>query len=253
MAITPNRWAVREAAEATFYNTATGDAIVTLQTLKMTEVQTTGETVYARGGKGNAKIQGFSSNREARVTIQDAIFDNLALGMLTGNDIVEGSQSVSKFYRATLDALGSFEVPAEMGTIDSVISIHALDYDGITPLAPLVVTTDYTITGNEIDIVSGTLGDKYVVYFQTTTQPTSKTVTVTADKFGGTFKLVVDVTVRDEFTGHDFYGQFVAERAKIEDDFSFNFSPDGDPSVLDIPIEILKDPMSKDMWKLIIF
>jgi hypothetical protein len=49
MSNTPNRWAVREAAEATFYDIASGNAIVTLQTLKMTEVQTSGETVYARG------------------------------------------------------------------------------------------------------------------------------------------------------------------------------------------------------------
>ena len=49
----PNRWAVREAAEATFYRLdGNKDAIVTLKTLKMTEVQTTGETVYARGGRG---------------------------------------------------------------------------------------------------------------------------------------------------------------------------------------------------------
>ena len=45
----PNRWAVREAAIVTFYNLETDAAIVTLKTLKMTEVQTTGETVYARG------------------------------------------------------------------------------------------------------------------------------------------------------------------------------------------------------------
>ena len=50
----------------------------------MTEVTTNGETTYAMGGRGNAKLVGFSGNREARVTIQDAIFDNKALAMLTG-------------------------------------------------------------------------------------------------------------------------------------------------------------------------
>lgn len=46
---TPNRWAVREAAEVTFFDTVTENAIVTLKTLKMTEIQTTGQTVYAQG------------------------------------------------------------------------------------------------------------------------------------------------------------------------------------------------------------
>lgn len=46
---TPNRWAIREAGEATFYDLTDGHAIVTLTTLKTSGVETSGETVYARG------------------------------------------------------------------------------------------------------------------------------------------------------------------------------------------------------------
>lgn len=47
---TPNRWAIREAAIATFYSLVSPyNAIVTLKTLKTSGVETSGETVYARG------------------------------------------------------------------------------------------------------------------------------------------------------------------------------------------------------------
>jgi hypothetical protein len=46
---TPNRWAIKEAGEVSFFNLATGKAITTLTTLKTSGVETTGETVYARG------------------------------------------------------------------------------------------------------------------------------------------------------------------------------------------------------------
>ncbi len=39
---TPNRWAIRDAGEATFYNLVTKKAIVTLPTLKTSGVETTG-------------------------------------------------------------------------------------------------------------------------------------------------------------------------------------------------------------------
>lgn len=39
----PNRWAVREAGDATFYSLVDGRAIVTLTTLKTSGVETTGE------------------------------------------------------------------------------------------------------------------------------------------------------------------------------------------------------------------
>ena len=62
----------------------------------MTEVTTNGETTYAMGGRGNAKLVGFSGNREARVTIQDAIFDNKALAMLTGVPVASSTKSKVK-------------------------------------------------------------------------------------------------------------------------------------------------------------
>jgi len=245
----PNRFAVREAAEATFYDIVTGAAKVTLQTLKMSEVQTSGETVYSRGGRGNAKLVGFSSNREAKMTLQDAIFDNVALAMLTGNPVTTGAKEIDFFHRGPLNATKKITLPKVPSRI---VSVHKLDFDGITLLAPLAPAA-FTVAGSEVTITAGVEDEKYAVYAKTMTAADAKTIKVTADKFGGTFRLVVDVQVRDEFTGQDFFGQFIAKRAKIEDDFSFNFSPEGDPSVLDLPIEILKDPESKDMWELVIY
>jgi hypothetical protein len=40
---TPNRWAIRDAGEATFYNLTTGKPVVTLRTLKTSGVETSGE------------------------------------------------------------------------------------------------------------------------------------------------------------------------------------------------------------------
>ena len=252
---TPNRWGVREAAEATFYNIADGNAIVTLKTLKMTEVQTTGETVYARGGRGNAKILGWSSNREATMTLQDAIFDNKAMAMLTGNQVTEGIKEIDSFHEAFVSEAGTIVLPKVQ---TSIVSVFLLDADGITnktllsAVASAPTIAQYSINTQTLTFHADNKGKRVRVYYKTNTAADAKTVKVTSDKFGGTFRLVVDVLIKDESTSQDFFGQFIVPRAKIEDDFSFNFSPDGDPSVLDIPIEILKDPASTTMWELVI-
>jgi len=46
---TPNRFAIRDCGEATFYDLTSGKAIVTLKTLKTSGIETSGTTVYARG------------------------------------------------------------------------------------------------------------------------------------------------------------------------------------------------------------
>ena len=64
----PQRWGIRDAGIAHFYDLVTGKLVVSLPTLKTSGLEFTGETVYARGGYGNPKIIGFSSNREGTLT-----------------------------------------------------------------------------------------------------------------------------------------------------------------------------------------
>ena len=236
---TPNRWAVREAAEATFYKVGTNTPVVTLKTLKMTEVTTNGETTYAMGGRGNAKLVGFSGNREARVTIQDAIFDNKALEMLTGVPISPAPRG--KVVTETLPSgTGSF--------IISKAAALSVTYT-VDGGAPATATSS---VGGVVTAAGMTTG-KSVVATYTTAPSAASTITVTSKDFAGTYKLVLDVVVRDLETGKDFYGQFIAAKVQVENEFTFSFSPDGDPSVLDIPIEILKPANSDVMYELVLF
>lgn len=240
----PNRWAVREAAEATFYSLeGTKDPVVTLRTLKMTEVQTTGETVYAMGGRGNAKLVGFSGNREATIALQDAIFDNAALAMLTGNKVTIGTRTLDKFFEGAADDTGIITLPFTPLAASHRVYPYVGGANGVLDASATI--TGKTITGLEPGAV-------YRVYYKATVGA-AKTITVTASDFGGTFRLVCDVLVRDAEDGKVYFAQFIAPKAKIEDEFTFSFSPDGDPSVLDIPLQILKDSASDNMWELVIY
>lgn len=258
---TPKRWAVREAANVTFFRLDTktgvyekGDPVVTLNTLKMTDVETSGETVYAQGGRGNAKLVGFSSNREARVTIQDAIFDNAALAMLTGNDIETGVKTVSLYEDLIQSETDTITIETSLD-LAATPNIRVYPIEGNVLGEMMTIATDYTVVDKVITIVdiAAEPGDRYRVYFDAVTAADAQTIKVTSDKFGGSFKVIADVLVRDEDTKEDFYGQFIAYNAKVEDNFTFNFSPEGDPSVMDIPLEILKSPESTNMWEFVIY
>ena len=67
------------------------------------------------------------------------------------------------------------------------------------------------------------------------------------------FCVVGDIIVRDEYTQSDFAGQLRIPVAKFEDNFSLSLAADGDPATLSLPLEILKDPTSTDMWELVIY
>jgi hypothetical protein len=249
------RWAIRDAGIATFYalrditgGALTGEPIVTLPSLKTSGVETTGETVYARGGRGNAKLVGFSSNREATLSLEDALFDNDAMSMLTGNDIVEGVKEVEISEVITASVIDTITVTKGTPLVTGTLAVYEY-VDGMKDganLATAVAGSDITAAGVAADTV-------YVAYYTVETDANASTVKVTSDKFGGTFKIVIDLLVTDSITKQNFAGQLIIPNAKFEDNFSLDLAADGDPAVLNLTMEVLKDPASTDMWELVIF
>lgn len=253
---TPNRWAIKEAGEATFFNLSTGKAITTLMTLKTSGVETTGDTTYAMGGRGNSKLVGFSSNRAARITLQDAIFDNKAIAMLTGNDLVEGATLVDK---NEIGTVATNKITLSKTPQGALVSVYKLNADGTngeeyTLGTPGTTEEEYSVAGKEITFHSSvTAGTKFRIYYQVNTDATAKKIKVTSDQFGKSFRVVLDVLVVDEFTKEAYEGQLRIPNAKFEDNFNLSLSADGDPAVLDLNMEILKAATSNDMWELVVY
>jgi hypothetical protein len=222
---TPNRFAIKEAGIASFFDLTTGKAIVTLATLKTSGVETTGETVYARGGRGNAKLVGFSTNREAKITLQDAIFDNKAIAMLTGNDLVAGVKKVDKneIQSVTSNTLTLSKTPA--GAILSVFKLNADGTNGVeyTLGTPASNATDYSVSGKVLTFhTSVTNSTQFRIYYQVNTASDAKSMKVSSDQFGKSFRVTLDVLVVDEFTKAAFQGQLRIPNAKFEDNFNLS-------------------------------
>ncbi len=254
----PNRFAIREAAEATFWSLTTEKPIVTLRTLKTNGVETTGETVYARGGRGNSKLVGFSSNREARLNLEDAIFDVEALAMLTGNTVTAGAKNISWNEIVTVTTNAATLTKTPVGALLGLYKVNADGTNGteITKKGEgALATGQYEITTKAITFFAGDHVDttKIRAYYTVATDATAKTIKVTSDAFGGTFKVTLECLVRDEFTKKDYEAQLIVHNAKFEDNFNLEMSAEGDPAVVTLPMEVLKDPLSTDMWELVVY
>lgn len=254
---TPNRFAIRDSGKATFYSlTGSKGVIVTLPTLKTSGVETTGETVYSRGGYGNSKLVGFSSNREAKIMLEDALFDTKAIAMLTGNEPVVGTKTIP--INGELQSALSQSVTLDNTPVGALVSVHEVNPDGTNGTLytlgdPGANETEFSISGKVVTFHSSVSNGKaFNFYYHAETDATATTIKVTADAFGGTFKIVLDVLVRDAYTKADFAGKLIIPNGKFEDNFDFSFSADGDPATLNLPVEILKDPVSTTMWEMVI-
>ncbi|MNW44434.1 hypothetical protein D3C74_216690 [compost metagenome] len=256
---TPNVWAVREVALATFYDLTTDKARIQLNNLKTSGLENTAETIYSLGGRGNAKIVGFSGNRGGRVTLQDAVFTNEVIAMMTGNDIKSGAKSIYQKEILTVEGNKATLKLTPVNAANGLISVYTLHADGTHDeeigFASEVAPNKYTLTNKELSFNPGDLanGTEVVAYYQVATDTSAKTITVSSDKFAGTYKVVLDCLVRNIIDEKDYAAQIVINKAKMEDNWSITMAATGDPSVFDIPMEILKPVNGTELYTMTVY
>jgi hypothetical protein len=252
-----NRWAVRNVAKATFYSATTGKMLTFLENLKSSDIQVSSETVYARGGDGNPKLIGFSSNKEVKVNLSSAIFDNRAMALLTGNSIVTAATEVYRreVLTSTSDALTLSATPKN----SELVGLYLLGSDGVesdeyTKVVSAPTVKQYSLSSKSVTLPTDTTdGTQFVVYYIVTSADTTQTLTVSSDKFPSAFKLVLEVLVTDFATKTLYPAQITIPSAKMEDSWQLSFKPDGDPEPLALPIEVLKPANSNDMFTLKVY
>jgi len=178
----------------------------------------------------NARIIGFSSNRQSRITLQDAIFDNAAIAMLTGNDLVNGKRIVD---RNEVGTVTSNKVSLSKTPKGAIVSVYKVNGDGTngeeyTLGTPATNAKEYSVTGKDLTFHTTVAnGTQIRVFYQVETATDAKTIKVTSDKFGQSFRVTLDVLVVDEYTKQAFQGQLRIPNAKFEDNFNLSFSADG--------------------------
>ncbi|MDF2650403.1 MAG: hypothetical protein K0Q73_6208 [Paenibacillus sp.] len=254
----PNQYAIREIPLATFYDLTTGKARVQLQNLKTSGFEQAAETVYATGGRGNPKVVGFSGSRTSKLALQEAVFTSEVLAMMTGNPIGVGATPIYQrdVLTVSTNAATLKYTPAAAGALISVYKANADGTHGEELVYNASVAAGkYSVTAKALSFFAGDIanGDQVIAYYKVNTDASANKITVSADKFAGSYKVVLDCLVRDTFTKTDFAAQIVIPNAKMEDTWKVDMAPTGDPSVFDIPLEILKPANSQDMWTMTIY
>lgn len=254
-----NRWAIRDVATASFYDLVTGDLKVRLNSLTMSSIENSSVVVYAVGGSGAPKVVGFSGTRAAKFTLQDCLFTNDMIGIMTGNPVITGATPVIQSDTLTVgtNAATLNFTPNASGAI---LSLNRLNVDGTlgaklsyVPSAP--AANQYSITGKALSFFAGDLtsGSSIFATYNTLSGTDTKQIKVSTNKFAGSYKLVLDVLVTDFYLKSLFSAQIVVPTAKIEDTFKLEMKMDGAPSLFDIPMEALKSANSTDFYTMNIF
>ena len=258
------RYGIKEVADGTFYaiDKESGDPsypVLYLDTLKVSTIEQTAENVEARGGKGNAALISWDYNKEINVTLEDALFSAKSMAIMFGNGQVKdvaasgetGDLSSTKLIMRTEQFVAKKDGAYTEGTGGSAGTITdgigwSDKYEGpdgktYTKINPKF----YDATGE--NVVAFT---QYTTYFCTYDLAIDGSVIeISANSFPGVYYFTGDTFARSE-NGNDEFFQFIIPRAKITSENTITLEAEGDPSVFNLNLRVLR-PADGKMMKLV--
>ena len=229
MASILDQYGIKEVADVTIYDLETGEPVLFLDTLKISTIEQTAEQAEARGGKGNPPLIIWDYGKEITVTLQDALFSPASMAVMYGDK--DGASSVTQITKMRRVVLS-----ASVTSIPTGITYYKVG----DPSKPMAVATT-------ADLVAGA-----TVYEESTiaVKEGSTKIEITAENFPGTYKLVGETYARNRKTGKDEYFQFIIPQAKMSAENTITLEAEGDPSVFDMTMRVLR-PESGAMMELI--
>lgn len=235
MASILDRYGIKEVADCVFYeiNETDGTAgapVLYLDSLKVSTLEQTAETVYAQGGKGNSRLIGWDFGKEITLNLEDALFSPKSMAIMFGNGKVDQGETKAIKKTVMFTATSSGE-PTAAGApsdwTDAQGNVHQITGGSC-----------YSATSSSA-VTSCTSGEKYFYTFDVSTTNYSEIV-VGPDTFPGTYYITGDTYARSETTGKDEYFQFVVPKGKITSENTITMEADGDPSVFNMTVDVLR-------------
>lgn len=254
------KFGAKEVMDVILYDMSTNKPTIFFDTLKTSSIEVTSEKVYARGGKGNAKLITWELNKEGKLTIEDALLSPKSLELISGVATVIGSQTVHMRQTTIYDTSGT--IPVDKGELYPLIAspsgvielayvpkeaasgilVYEIDHDCGTP----IVMTNATLTGKTLTVPAAA-DKKIVVYYTFTSGAATETYVIDSSHFSGTYKLVGNTVIRNRETGKDEAFQVVIPNLKWSSNLNLDFSAEGDPTPTSFECEIMKAANSSTM------
>lgn len=254
------KFGAKEVMDVILYDMQTNKPVIFFDTLKTSSIEVTSEKVYARGGKGNAKLITWELNKEGKLTIEDALISPKSLELISGVATVIGEQTV--YMRQATEYDISKNTPVDKGELyplsASSSGVINLAYTPKESAANILVYELEDDCGTPLDMASATLSGKtltvpsaankkVVVYYTFTSNESTETYVIDSSHFSGTYKLVGNTVIRNRDSGKDEAFQVVIPNLKWSSNLNLDFSAEGDPQPTSFECEIMKAANSSTM------
>lgn len=236
-----------------------GEPVLYLDTAKTSTIETSATTVYATGGRGNARLLAWEGEKVLTFTVEDALISDVGLAVLTGADLIyaNGTTQTVKQHATQTILLNTenFKVATNEITItgDAIYDkgdtyLMLLDPNGEMSGVPVKATS---VTGNKITVAADLfkVGDTVLVDYYIEHKTDAFQVDITPDKFAGYYYVEGSTLYRRQMDGVDLPAELIIPKVKIQSAITLTMASSGDPSTFTFTMDAFPDYTKFDPTK----
>jgi len=233
-------------------------------------------TVYAQGGRGNARLIAWEGDKTLTFTVTDALISPISLSVLSGAGLVK---EAGKKVHVHATSAATMEVTETTGTTTGTIDLTdalasfgkigtggdddiKIDTGADAPLFIMEIEDDGSITGKVVTasaityaVTNGkatltltapkwdnttaiTTGVNVLVdYYVIKKSENVSEIQITAEDFAGYYYVEADTLFRSQATGKDMPANLTFPNVKIQSNFTIAMAGSGDPSTFDFTMD----------------
>ena len=209
-----------------------GQPVLYIDSAKTSTLEGAATSVYAQGGRGNARLISWEGEKTLTFTVEDALLSPIGFSILSGAGLLNNtakSVHVHTTANATIknkaiDLSKVLKTGEEIDTEAPVFVMTTAEDGSITGIIENATAegTTITLTGDETGSV---FVDFYVKKDSAITE-----LQIDAENFAGNYYVEASTLFRRESDGKDLPAEITLPNVKIQSNFTFSMASTGDPS-----------------------
>lgn len=251
------KFGVREICDVVFKAKATvkigdttfqkGQPVLYIDTAKTSNLEAAATTVYAQGGRGNARLIAWEGEKTLTFSVEDALLSPMGFAMLSGAGLMKGATGKEIIVHGT-----SYATADANGVIDLTEALGGAEIDTTKPLFVLSTEQDgslstfmseiYTYSAGKLtpDTTEGVPVNATVfVDYYTKKTDGAMQFEIDSENFAGYYYVEAATLWRRQDNGKDMPAELIFPNVKIQSNFTFAMASTGDPSTFTFTMDAM--------------
>ena len=231
-----------------------GQPVLYIDTAKTSTLEGTGTTVYAQGGRGNARLIAWEGEKTLTFTVEDALLSPIGFAILSGAGLIKHSKEEAKEVHVH-DTAYQVVSSAEIDLTDALETGEAICKTA--PIFVMLAEYDGSITGKTIKVKVNEDGKKLIPaegdafdeefvgktvladYYVVKQSSDVSELQIDAENFAGYYYVEAETLFRRQDNGVDMPAIITIPNVKIQSNFTFSMASTGDPSTFTFTMDAM--------------